>query len=109
MIHHASESHVKVGLVCINTGMNVSRSRPAEEFLQQGTLSKTDPRRARGWELLPYQSALLQAYTQAHARDPERYEFILPVFRRDPVDKAVAHVDGCDVVGFGAYVWNIRH
>jgi len=109
MSRHAFDRRITIGLVCINTGMNVSRSRPAEDFLQQGALSKTDPHTARGWELLPYQSGLLQAYTQAHARNPERYEFILPVYRRDPVDKAVAHVDGCDVVGFSAYVWNIRH
>lgn len=109
MMHHASASHIKVGLVCINTGMNVSRARPDGEHLTKGTLSQTDPETARGWELLPYQSGLLQAYTQAHARHPERYAFILPVFRRDPVEKVVAHLAGCNIVGFSAYVWNIRH
>lgn len=109
MHHRTAASPVTIGLVCINTGMNVSRSRPDDMHLQQGTLSQSDPESARGWELLPYQCGLLQVYTQAHAKTPQRYHFLLPVHRRCPVDEAVAHLKGADIVGFSAYVWNIRH
>lgn len=109
MNQRVSERPIKIGLVCINTGMNVSRSRPDIEHLVNGTLSETNPETARGWELLPYQSGLLQLYTLAHARDPERYEFNLPVHRRGPAEDAVARLQGCDIVGFSAYVWNVRH
>src|SRR5688572_21741015 len=93
----ALEGSIKIGLVCINTGMNVSRARPDIEHLAKGTLSETNPETARGWELLPYQSGLLQLYTLAHARDPKRYEFKVPVHRRSSVEDAVSRLLGCDI------------
>jgi radical SAM superfamily enzyme YgiQ (UPF0313 family) len=57
---------------------------------------------------LPYSVALLEAYVRERASDPDRYEFLLPLYRRIRVADAVEHLAGSDVVGFSTYVWNIR-
>lgn len=57
---------------------------------------------------LPYSVGLLQAYVEKHAKDPDRYEFLTPIYARVPVKRAVEHLSGADVVGFSTYVWNIR-
>ncbi len=56
--------------------------------------------------LLPYSVGLLQAYAERHAA--ERHEFLLPIYRRVSVAEAVEHLRGADLVGFSAYVWNVR-
>lgn len=57
---------------------------------------------------LPYSVGLLQSYTKQHASFPGRYEFLLPIYSRLAVPKAVGHLLEADIVGFSAYVWNIR-
>jgi tRNA A37 methylthiotransferase MiaB len=57
---------------------------------------------------LPHSAGLLQAYVQKHIPDPDRYAFLTPLYRRLRVAEAVAHMGAADVVGFSAYVWNIR-
>lgn len=61
-----------------------------------------------GQSYLPYSVGLLQAYVQAYAKDPGKYEFLLPVHLRMPVEEAVNKLLGSDVVGVSAYVWNVR-
>ncbi len=61
-----------------------------------------------GQNYLPYSVALLEAYVRSHASDPERYEFLLPLYRRVRVAEAVSHLGRADVVGLSVYVWNIR-
>ncbi|HEY2073634.1 MAG TPA: cobalamin-dependent protein [Gaiellaceae bacterium] len=56
--------------------------------------------------LFPYSVAMLQAHAERHARD--RHEFLAPIHRRMPVAEAVDWLAGADVVGFSAYVWNVR-
>jgi hypothetical protein len=57
---------------------------------------------------LPYSVGMLQAYAQRHLAHPERFEFLLPVYRRIPVETAVAQLAGAEVVLFSTYVWNLR-
>jgi radical SAM superfamily enzyme YgiQ (UPF0313 family) len=61
-----------------------------------------------GQSYLPYSVGTLQAYVQRHARDPSRFDFRLPVYRRMPVAQAVERLLGVDVAGFSLYVWNAR-
>lgn len=72
---------IKVGLVQINNGFS-------------------------GQHYLPYSVGMLEAHARAHLTDPQRYEFLLPLFRRIGVSEAVEHLAGCTVVGFSLYVWN---
>ncbi len=57
---------------------------------------------------LPYSVGLLQAYVERHAKAPSPYEFLLPIYSRLPVQKAVKRLKGAEVIGFSTYVWNIR-
>jgi radical SAM superfamily enzyme YgiQ (UPF0313 family) len=57
---------------------------------------------------LPYSVGLLQAYIEEHSEHSERYEFLVPIYKRMPVDDMVAHLREADVIGFSTYVWNIR-
>lgn len=56
----------------------------------------------------PYSVGLLQAYVQKHAKTPEQYELLLPIYFRLPVEKAVQQLLGADIIGFSTYIWNIR-
>jgi len=57
---------------------------------------------------LPYTVGMLQAYAQRHLRHPERFSFQIPLFCRMPVDRAVTHLRGANIVCFSTYVWNLR-
>jgi radical SAM superfamily enzyme YgiQ (UPF0313 family) len=59
-----------------------------------------------GQNYLPYAVGMLEAYARRHLPDPDRFEFRAPVYRRMGIGEAVAQLQGCDVVGFSAYVWN---
>ena len=61
-----------------------------------------------GQNYLPYSVGLLQAYALENGRDPEAIQFLDPLYSRIKVTKAVDHLASADVVGFSAYVWNIR-
>jgi radical SAM superfamily enzyme YgiQ (UPF0313 family) len=61
-----------------------------------------------GQSYLPYSLGVLQAYVQRHAAQPERYRFLLPVYKRLPIGEAVEQLLDADVVGFSTYVWNAR-
>ncbi|HEY2379672.1 MAG TPA: radical SAM protein [Terriglobia bacterium] len=109
LTHEAASHPVTVSLVCITTGMNLSRARTDFEHLADGSLSERSSESARGWEMLPYQTGLLQVYAQTHAADPARYKFRLPLHRRRSVEKSVPELLGADIAGFSTYVWNMRH
>jgi hypothetical protein len=57
---------------------------------------------------LPYTVGMLQAHAQHHLSHPEAFAFQIPLFRRVPVERAVAQLRGADIVCFSTYVWNVR-
>ncbi len=61
-----------------------------------------------GQNYLPYAAGLLEAYARAKAKNPERYRFLTPLYRRVRISDAVESLIGADVVGFSTYVWNGR-
>ena len=83
---------MEVGLVQINMEPTWSASA-----LEEG---------GRRYALLPYSVALLQAYAEKNSVGG--HTFRLPVYGRQPVEGAVAALEGCDLVGFSLYVWNER-
>src|SRR5262249_8603453 len=61
-----------------------------------------------GQNYLPYSIALLQTYVQKFAPDPGRYEFLMPLYKRERIADAAAALSDADLVGFSTYVWNGR-
>lgn len=61
-----------------------------------------------GQNYLPLSVGMLQAYAQKYVQHPEKYEFLLPIYARVPVKKAVNDLLDADVVFVSTYVWNMR-
>ena len=61
-----------------------------------------------GQNYLPYSIALLQTYVQKFAVEPQRYEFLTPLYKRVRIADAVEAMKDADMVGFSTYVWNGR-
>src|SRR5579871_3014336 len=59
-----------------------------------------------GQNYLPYSVALLQSYAERRLTRPERFRFLLPLYKRVPVGEAVDALAAADIVGFSTYVWN---
>ncbi len=85
---------LRIGLVQINMGL--TWSTPAASGESQPP----------AFGLLPYSVGLLRSYAVAHAA--ERHEWLPAVYRRLPVAEGADALDGADVVGFSAYVWNVQ-
>lgn len=61
-----------------------------------------------GQNYLPYSVGILQAYAQKYLKNPNEYQFMLPIYRRIPVEEAVNALKDADIVFFSMYVWNSR-
>lgn len=61
-----------------------------------------------GQNYLPLSVGMLQAYAQKHLEQPQRYEFLPPIYRRSSVAEAVQQLLGVQVAFFSTYVWNFR-
>src|SRR5476651_1162595 len=61
-----------------------------------------------GQNYLPYSIALLQTYVQKFSPNPERYEFMTPLYKRVRIADAVEQLKDADILGFSTYVWNGR-
>ena len=57
---------------------------------------------------LPYSIGMLQSYAQSTLHHPERFEFLLPIFDRLPVKKAIEQLSVADAIFFSSYIWNIN-
>ena len=56
-----------------------------------------------GQNYLPYSIALLQTYVQKFAVEPQRYEFMTPLYKRVRIVDAVEAMKNADMVGFSTY------
>ena len=61
-----------------------------------------------GQNYFPYSIGILQAYAQRHLKSPENYHFLLPIYKREPLDECIRKMADADIVCFSTYVWNIR-
>ncbi len=61
-----------------------------------------------GQNYFPYSVGCLQAYAEKYLKDKDRFHFLIPIFKRQPVEKIVNDLEHADIVFFSAYVWNIR-
>ncbi|MEO5331826.1 MAG: cobalamin-dependent protein [Magnetococcus sp. YQC-5] len=61
-----------------------------------------------GAHYLPYTVGLLQAYAQYHNSNPDRFDFLMPIFRREPVENIVEQLKEANLVAFSLYVWNFQ-
>jgi putative methyltransferase len=55
---------------------------------------------------LPYSVGVLWAYVNQFESIKSNYQLEDIIWRRDNIDKTVAKLSKCDVVGFSTYVWN---
>lgn len=59
-----------------------------------------------GQNYLPYSIACLQSYAEAHCDERDRFVFLEPIYKREPISSIVEKMGGARVVGFSTYVWN---
>jgi len=57
---------------------------------------------------LPYVAGLLEAYTEKHAPNSDRYRFLLPLYKRQHVESYVSYLAETNIVAFSTYVWNFQ-
>ncbi|MEI6207210.1 MAG: radical SAM protein [Desulfuromonadales bacterium] len=56
----------------------------------------------------PYAVGVLQAWFQQYSARANEFNFLSPLYRRIPVDDAVKHLAGADIVAFSVSSWNFR-
>ncbi|MBI5180534.1 MAG: radical SAM protein [Nitrospirae bacterium] len=61
-----------------------------------------------GQYYLPYSIGLLQAYAQNYLKNPDDFEFLLPVYNRVKVNAAKEMLGNADIVLFSTYLWNFN-
>lgn len=57
---------------------------------------------------LPYSIGILQAYAQSKLKEPESFEFLLPVYKRGDLNEIVNRLKQCPIVVFSTYLWNFQ-
>ena len=60
-------------------------------------------------EYLPYASGCLAAYAWADERIAKSYRCAGMIYRRDPIDEALAKIDAPDIVAFTCYMWTAEY
>lgn len=59
-----------------------------------------------GQSWVPYSIGVLQSYALEYSSRPEAYEFLTPVFKREPVRDIVGKLAQADIVAISLYTWN---
>ena len=57
---------------------------------------------------IPYSIGLLQAYAQKCLKNPEKFSFLPPIYKKIRVDQAVASLNRTNIVLFSTYNWNFK-
>jgi len=57
---------------------------------------------------LPYTVGLFQAYAEKYLKNKNKFKFLLPIYKRILVKKAVKHLLESDISFFSTYVWNYK-
>jgi radical SAM superfamily enzyme YgiQ (UPF0313 family) len=61
-----------------------------------------------GQNYFPYSVGLLQVYAEKYLKEPDKFEFLLPIYSRISVEKAIQHLECAEIILFSVYVWNVR-
>ena len=61
-----------------------------------------------GQNYFPYSVGLLDAYARCKLPDYDRFEILLPIYKRKPVQECIEDLLSADLVFFSVYVWNFR-
>lgn len=59
-------------------------------------------------DYLPYSIGLLQGFIQKNLSNKDCFEFLLPIYKRIPVNEALNRLIGANMILFSVYVWNFR-
>ncbi|MFL2771764.1 MAG: B12-binding domain-containing radical SAM protein [Rhodospirillaceae bacterium] len=59
-----------------------------------------------GQSWVPYSVGMLQSYAVTYSSRPESYEFLTPIFKREPVRDIVSKLAQADIVAISLYTWN---
>jgi len=62
-----------------------------------------------GQYYLPYSVGLLQAYAQKKLENIRDFEFLVPVYKRTPIDEILAYFKDARIIIFSVYLWNLRY
>ncbi len=55
---------------------------------------------------LPYSMGCLQAYAQKYSSQAREWEFLLPEYKRGPVNESAKRLEAADIACFSLYTWN---
>lgn len=56
----------------------------------------------------PYSVGLLQAYAQKNLKNQQEFAFLLPIYKRIEVARAMEYLSDTDIVFFSTYIWNYK-
>lgn len=84
--------------------MVITNKDPIKVGLVQPNVGFTD-----GQHYLPLSVAYLQTHAQKHLKHPERFEFFLPVYRRENIEECSEKLSEAKVVAYSHYTWNANY
>lgn len=61
-----------------------------------------------GQYYLPYSIGILQVYAQKYLKNPDDFEFLMPIYNRIKIAAAINRFKNADIVCFSTYLWNFN-